>query len=137
MDFSGSSKAIISLIQQSEHWTVPTTDKVRQLLKDLGVKHRQPHLAAWADKNPMKALTVLGISPFESRLQAISSLEEIDENVSERLIYLSAIEEENPLVKQTNSSLVFVARDKIIHEIFSDERLQRIQEVMKGARRDE
>jgi hypothetical protein len=57
--------------------------------------------------------------------------------VSERLIYLSAVEEENPLVKQTNSSLVFVARDKIIHEIFSDERLQRIQEVMKGARRDE
>jgi hypothetical protein len=126
-------RGLVELIEATESWTVAETQLVKELLISLSNAHKAPELARWANRHPKKTLLVLGLLKTQTGFEILKGLDAIHKGAESKLVALSAASKNDPILKQIASRIDVIDRRQLLADIFTPERLARVNAAMSGA----
>lgn len=126
-------RGLVELIEATESWTVAETELVKELLISLSNAHKAPELAIWANTHPKKTLLVLGLLKTQTGFEILKGLDAIHKGAESKLVALSAASKNDPILKQIASRIDVIDRSNLLVDIFTPERLARVNAAMSGA----
>ena len=126
-------RGLVELLEATESWTVDETESVKSLLVSLSNAHKAPELAAWAEKNPKKTLIAIGLVKVGVGFEILRGLESQNKGLEAKLVALSAQHKDDPTLKLLASRIEVIDRSNLLIEIFTPERLARVNAAMREA----
>lgn len=128
---------VLQLMEEHEDWTVDDEDEVRNLLMRFAELYGSPHLSEWALSHPRTALMALGALSTSKCVEIIKALDEARPGFANALLLYAAKDNSEPLVSLLPKRLFCLARAGMLHLIFTKERFQAIDAVIRGAMKRE
>jgi len=126
-------RGLVELLEATESWTVDETDSVKSLLLSLSDTYKAPDLASWASKNPRKTLMAIGLVKVGVGFEILKGLDAAHPGLEARLVEMSARHKDDPTLKLLASRIEVIDRSNLLVEIFTPDRLARVNSAMSGA----
>lgn len=131
-DVSGDDvRRIIDLMESRENWTIDDENIIRDLLVQMARRYHSPLLADWALNNTRAALAALGALSTGKCIEIVQALDEKVRGFANALLVVARKSQGDPVVSLYPRRLVCLARAGLLSQIFSPDRFQAIEAVLK------
>lgn len=128
---------VIQLMEEREDWTIDDEKEVRDLLVRFSELYGSPHLSEWAINHPPSALIALGTLSTGKCIEIVKALDDARPGFANALLLYASREKHNPLISVLPKRLFCLARAGMLELIFTAERFQAIEAVIRSSQRRE